>query len=132
MADQYPRMIYRQGGDEDVFGLKVETSIVETLEEEQRLIADGWALTPFEAHGVEPPKADPVEEEPPLANEELALLDEIEGLQRTIAELRDALAAAEEDRTAAVRDADDLRGMLAEATKPAEKPKKETLGIKAV
>lgn len=131
MSDQYPRMVYRKGGDQDVFGLKCETSIVETAQEERDLAADGWARTPFEAHGVEAPKPDPLEDQP-ADDEKIGLLDEIEQLQRDISELRDQLKAAEIAGEQSAKELAEARELLAEAAKPADKPKpKETLGIKA-
>jgi hypothetical protein len=121
---EFPKMIYRKGGEAEIFGLKCETSTVESDAEEQEATTDGWHRTPFEAHGVDPPKADPVEETAPESDEKLGLLDEIDELRREMSELRTRLVAAEKER-------DEANKLLAEATSPPEPPKaKETLGIK--
>lgn len=131
MSD-YPRMLYRKSEDAaEVFGLKCETTVADSGESERDLMTDGWARTPFEAHGVDAPKADPIDEEPPLDDEKLGLLDEIDQLRREVSDLRERIATAGRERDQAIKDAAEAQTLLSEATKPAEPPKKEKLGIKA-
>lgn len=46
---EYPRMLYRHGGDEEVHGVSVSTRIVQTEDEQDALTADGWSVTPAKA-----------------------------------------------------------------------------------
>jgi hypothetical protein len=129
---EWPKMLYRAGGDDEVFGLKCETRVADTQGDEIDLADKGWFRTPFEAHGQDAPKADPVEDVPPVSDDQLSLLEEIDQLRRDVTELREQLAAAEGQRAATAKELAETRELLSEATKPAEKPKgKETLTVKS-
>lgn len=127
----YPRMLYRKGGEDEIFGLKCETSIVEGADEEKAAYLEGWARTPFEAHGVEAPIADSTEDAPPLDDEKLGLLDEIEALQREVSELREQLAAVEGERESATKELGETKALLDEVTTPKVDKKTLTVGAKA-
>ena len=47
MSD-FPRMIYRAGGEHELHGVMVDYKIVESQEGLDAALADGWAMTPAE------------------------------------------------------------------------------------
>lgn len=49
MQNQYPRMLYKAGGSEDIHGGKFSTMIVHDEDELAAELAGGWALTTTEA-----------------------------------------------------------------------------------
>lgn len=147
MSDlDYPRMLYRKGGEDEIFGLKCETRTVEDAEEEKFFVkGEGWARTPFEAHGVDAPKPDSIEDAAPDDDEKLGLLNEIEDIrdqlkasETALAAERDRAAKADEDLKAEIaaheqtrKELKETADLLADATKPAEQPKKLTVPTKA-
>src|SRR5436190_18003740 len=66
MADTYPKMLYKQGDQTEVFEekLPVDTMIVETEEDHANALAEGWYDTPGETaklayqEGGDPPTAE--------------------------------------------------------------------------
>lgn len=55
--NQFPRMIYRAGGHEEIHGGRFSTMIVHDDVELDAALADGWHLTTCEAHAPAPAAA---------------------------------------------------------------------------
>lgn len=49
MSNEYPRMLYKYPGREEIHGSRFDTLIVEDADELDGAIADGWAMTTTEA-----------------------------------------------------------------------------------
>ncbi|WP_343518097.1 hypothetical protein [Sphingomonas sp.] len=47
MTDEYPKAIYKDGGDELIWGEPVQTSAVHSDTEEREALAKGWRLHPL-------------------------------------------------------------------------------------
>jgi hypothetical protein len=115
--NDYPRMMYRKGAEDspELHGLHCETMLVDSAEEEQAAKADGYARSPHEAHGLEPPK--PETDEPEAASlsddERNGLLQEIEDLHRSIADLRKQVDDLTAERDAAIKERDESRELIA-------------------
>jgi hypothetical protein len=43
--NEFPRMIYRAGGTEEIHGGRFETRIVQNVDEQDAALIDGWSLT---------------------------------------------------------------------------------------
>jgi hypothetical protein len=55
----YPRAIYRDGGTDLVWGKPIQTSAVNSEDEEAAMLADGWRLSPAAPEATDPePRAD--------------------------------------------------------------------------
>lgn len=42
---EFPKMMYRAGGDEEIHGAKLRTLVVNDQDEQDAALADGWHLT---------------------------------------------------------------------------------------
>ena len=122
MSD-YPRMLYRKGGEEIIHGLECETMIAETPEMEGLVEADGWRRTPQEAHGQPSPRHEPEAQIAAAAGEAASLRAQLDAE-------RDARQAAEAELAEARDTIADLRADLDAATKPAETEGRKTLSAK--
>jgi len=98
MSD-WPRMLYRKGDEIEAHGLKCDTFVVDSAEEERE--AKGWHRTPQQAHGEKP-----VDDEAPCSD------DEKLGLMQEVDELQTKLKSTEAERDAAWKAADELRAEL--------------------
>lgn len=49
---EYPRIIYRAGGTEEIHGGRFETRIVQNVDEQDAALIDGWSLTTDAARAV--------------------------------------------------------------------------------
>ena len=58
MSD-FPRMIYRAGGTEEIHGGRFETRIVHDIDEQDAALLDGWSLTTDAAREAARPAAEP-------------------------------------------------------------------------
>jgi len=47
VSDEYPKALYRDGGEDLIWGKPVKMLVVETAEEEEKALADGWRLSPI-------------------------------------------------------------------------------------
>lgn len=47
-GDEYPKAMYRSGGDQLIWGRPVQTIAVHSAEEQGEFVADGWRLHPAE------------------------------------------------------------------------------------
>lgn len=63
-GDEYPKAIYRDGGDELIWGEPVETGAVLSREEEVEALANGWRLHPLKPEGDEALTAEIIGEAP--------------------------------------------------------------------
>jgi hypothetical protein len=63
MSD-FPRMIYRAGGTEEIHGGRFDWIIVEDAQELAAALADGWHLTTDEARDAAAPKVEAVNPAP--------------------------------------------------------------------
>jgi len=81
----YPRMLYKKAplrlddnkrAQNDYQGFPCDLFIAESAEHEAELVADGWALTPADAHGGSPAvtRPAPAERQPDARDAEIALL----------------------------------------------------------
>jgi hypothetical protein len=134
---EFPKMMYRKGGGEEIFGLACEMRVADTAEDESDLLQDGWCRSPFEAHDVEAPKPDPIEEtsspldveKDALSGEVAQLTQDLDTLQRERVGLAEELNREREAHEATKAKLAETEAMLAEATKPPAKAK-ETLSVK--
>lgn len=46
LGDEYPKAVYRDGGEELLWGMKIQTGYVRSAGEEKEALADGWRLHP--------------------------------------------------------------------------------------
>lgn len=104
----YPRMLYKAGGDELHHGLKCETMIAESPEHEGLVEADGWRRTPAEAHGEKP------------ATVETAADGELAGLRADLQAAAELVAELNERIEALTAERDELQSKLADAQAPAK------------
>lgn len=95
-----PRMLYKKGDETaaELHGLRCDTMVVDSAEDEAAALSDGWRYTPAEAHGKTPLKAKPVAADGTAEDERNGLLQEIEQLHKQIVELDQRVAAAEKER----------------------------------
>lgn len=75
---EYPKLLYRAGGNEEIHGHKVETALVGSDDQEEAYREEGWRETPAKAAAfgaklvADPPKPDPRDKELARLREELA------------------------------------------------------------
>lgn len=75
MDNQFPRMLYKAGGAEEIHGGKFTTLIVHDADEQEAALAGGWSLTTPEALEAAKPKApegdghQPDDDAPPTRDE---------------------------------------------------------------
>lgn len=76
---EYPKMLYRAGAGELIHGVPCQTVIADTEEQEDALVAEGWATTPKRAGKLieAEPEAPRRGRGPRTENETLALPDNI-------------------------------------------------------
>lgn len=60
MNNEFPRMIYRAGGNEEIHGGRFDTRIVRDVDEQDAALLDGWSLTTDAAREAARPAAAPV------------------------------------------------------------------------
>lgn len=68
--NDFPKMMYRAGGSEEIHGSYFATHIVNDADEEEAALADGWHLTTPDAKAAHEAGAD-AEEERPATHAEL-------------------------------------------------------------
>jgi len=71
MSDQFPKMLYKAGGAEELHGGNFHTFIAQDEQDEAAALADGWHLTTPEAVEASKPQAvaDETSDEPPTRDE---------------------------------------------------------------
>lgn len=55
--NEYPRMMYRAGGTEEIHGSRFHTRIVANVDEQDAALIDGWSLTTDAARAAAAPKS---------------------------------------------------------------------------
>ncbi len=81
---EYPKAVYKDGGDTMICGLPITERTVQDAAEEEALLADGWRLQPLTSeHKV--PKAPEPETPESLRKRIAALQTENDGLRKQIA-----------------------------------------------
>lgn len=61
MGDEYPKSLYRSGGEELIWGKAIETLAVSSHGEEMEALALGWCLHPNDCDGL---RAEIIEDRP--------------------------------------------------------------------
>ena len=68
--NEYPKMLYKYPGSEEMHGGRFATLIVQDADEQDAAVADGWALTTTEAKNPAPPPEPIPESSAPETEEE--------------------------------------------------------------
>jgi ATPase subunit of ABC transporter with duplicated ATPase domains len=119
MNNDFPRMVYRTGGTEEIHGGKFSTHIVHDTDELDAALADGWHLTTGEAADA-PERERLAREAAARAEEERAHAAKAEALaqaEREAAILREQAEQEERERLAAEERAAAERAVATEESK---------------
>lgn len=125
MSD-YPRMLYKAGGEELHHGLTCETMLAEGPEHEGMVHADGWRRTPAEAHGQTPGPAAQTGDQVELTR----LRAELQSAAELVADLNQRIETLTAERDEAIAQVADLTAPAAEPTAEAGKPAEQGEGAK--
>lgn len=71
MSDEFPKMLFKAGGPEELHGGNFHTFIAQDEQDEAAALADGWHLTTPEAVAAVSKSAAPVDDEAPPTRAEL-------------------------------------------------------------
>lgn len=122
MSD-YPRMMYRKGGDQQIHGFDVETLVVTDAEGEREAQGKGWRGSPSLAHGEikAAPEVDVSSNAPGEAETRIQeLTDQLDaataradGYEAQLADTQASLKVEIEARLAAEKERDEVRARLA-------------------
>lgn len=75
--NQFPKMMYRAGGSEQIHGSHFATHIVNDADEEEAALADGWHLTTPDAKAAHEAQSDDEEDKPATRDEMKAKATEL-------------------------------------------------------
>lgn len=106
MSDQYPRMMYKEGGDQEIWGKHYTTRVVVDEAEEQKARAGGFRSSLTDAEDAAPDGDD-------LREELNQMRLRAEAAESDISDLRAQLQTAQARATAAEAERDEVRELLA-------------------